>query len=214
MPATTDVHYAACMGIAWADRQPDVCRQPAGCDTRECRGVAHRPERRRQGAEGLRQRCRGRLIAVGSELTTGPLGPAFQRDALLGLCPVDPTRLAKARATWCVRHANDDATDAELALERLLTHPDTLRALQPESAALRPLPQLVAQRRRAVAAKVRLTTRRTTALRQYRPQVREWFQDQDPRLLCACLTRWPPRTHAQRARNTRLMTVSQGHTGR
>jgi hypothetical protein len=73
MKATTDVHDAACVGIDWADRQHDVCLQPAGCDQREFSVLAHRPESLQQGAEGLRQRFQGGLIAGGLELTKGPL---------------------------------------------------------------------------------------------------------------------------------------------
>jgi hypothetical protein len=56
MNATTDVHYAAFVGIDWADRKHDVCLQPAGCDKREFSVLAHRPESLQQWAEGLRQR--------------------------------------------------------------------------------------------------------------------------------------------------------------
>jgi hypothetical protein len=101
MQATTDVQYAAFIGIDWADRQHDVCLQPAGCDTRERSVVAHRPERLRQWAEGLRQRFRGRLIAVCLALTKGPLVSALPRSECLVLCPVNPTMLAKYRATFC-----------------------------------------------------------------------------------------------------------------
>jgi hypothetical protein len=73
MKGTPDVHYAACVGIAWADRRHDVCLQPAGCDTREFRVLAHRPESLQRCAEGLRQRFQGGLIAVCLESTNGPL---------------------------------------------------------------------------------------------------------------------------------------------
>jgi transposase len=165
MKATTDVPYAAFVGIDWADRTHDVCLQPAGGDTREFSVVAHCPERLQQWAAGLRQRFQGRRIAVCVELTKGPLVSALPRYEFLGLVPVNPTMLAKDRATFCFSHAKDDPTDAELALERLLTHPDKLHALQPQSAARRTLQQLVAQRRGVVADAVRLTNRLTNALK-------------------------------------------------
>ena len=101
MKDTTDTPSAAFVGINWADRTHDRCLQPAGCDTREFSVLAHRPERRQPWAEGLRQRFQGRLIAVCLELTTGPLVSALQRYELLVLVPVNPTRLAKSRATVC-----------------------------------------------------------------------------------------------------------------
>jgi transposase len=130
------------------------------------------------------------------------------------LFPVNPTMLAQYRATLCLSHAKDDPTDAELALERLLTHPDKLRALQPQSAAMRTLQQLVEQRRGLVADKVRLTNRLTTALKPSFPQVLDGFKAKDTQLFCDFLTRWPTRKHAQRARNTRLMAFFQEHNVR
>jgi transposase len=214
MKATTDVHYAAFVGIDWADRKHDVCLQPAGCDQREFSVLAHRPESLQQWAEGLRQRFQGGLIAVCLELTKGPLVSALQRYEFLVLFPVNPTMLAKYRATFCLSHAKDDPTDAELALELLLTHPDKLRALQPQSAAMRTLQQLVEQRRGLVADKVRITNRLTNALKQYFPQVLDWFKDKDTQLFCDFLTRWPTLKHAQRARKTRLMAFFQEHNVR
>jgi hypothetical protein len=73
MKATTDVHDTAFVGIDWADRQHEVCRQPAGGDTREFSVLAHCPERLQQWAEGLRQRFQGGLIAGCLALTKGPL---------------------------------------------------------------------------------------------------------------------------------------------
>jgi hypothetical protein len=73
MKETTGIPYAVFVGIDWAARQHDVGLQPAGCDQRECRVLAHCPERLQPWAEGLRQRLQGRLIAVCVELTKGPL---------------------------------------------------------------------------------------------------------------------------------------------
>jgi transposase len=148
------------------------------------------------------------------ELTKGPLVSALQRYEFLVLFPVNPTMLAKYRATFCLSHAKDDPTDAELALERLLTHPDKLRARQPQSAAMRTLQQLVEQRRGVVADKVRITNRLTNALKPYVPQVLDWFKDKDTPLGCDFLPRWPTLKHAQRARKTRLMAVFQDHNVR
>jgi transposase len=214
MTATTDVHYAAFVRIDWADRKHDVCLQPAGCNTREFSVLPHRPESLQQWAEGLHQRFHGRLIAVCLELTKGPPVSALQRYEFLVLFPVNPTMLAKYRATFCLSHAKDDPTDAELALELLLTHPNKLHALLPQSVAMRTVQQLVAQRRGLVADKVRITNRLTNALKQSFPQVLEWFKDKDTRLFCDFLTRWPTLKHAQRARKTRLKAFFQEHNVR
>jgi transposase len=191
-----------------------VWLQPAGCDKRAFSVLPHRPERLQQGAEGLRQRLQGGRIAVCLELTKGPLVAALQRYECLVRFPVNPTMRANYRATCCLSHAKDDPTDAELALALLLTQPDTLHALQPESAAIRPLQPLGEQRRGLVADKVRITNRLPNALTQYFPQGLDWFKDKDTRLFCDCLTRWPTLKHAQRARKTRLLAFFQEHNGR
>jgi transposase len=76
------------------------------------------------------------------------------------------------------------------------------------------LQQLVEQRRGVVADKVRITNRLTNALKQYFPQVLDWFKDKDTRLFCDFLTRWPTLKHAQRARKTRLLAFFQEHNVR
>jgi len=129
MNASTLTEYAAFVGIDWADRQHDVCLQPAGCDQREFSVLPHRPECMAQWAQALRQRFEGRPMAVCLELSTGPLVDALPRYDCLGLFPVHPTTLPKSRDAFCPSHAKDDPTDAALALERLVTHRDKLTAL-------------------------------------------------------------------------------------
>jgi transposase len=214
MKASTHTEYAAFVGIDWADRQHDVCLQPAGCDTREFSVLPHRPERIAQWVQALRQRCAGRPIAVCLELSKGPLVCALQPYDFLVLFPVNPTTLAKYREAFCLSHAKDDPTDAELALELLMTHRDRLTALPPQSAAMRALQRLVEQRRALVADKVRLTNRLTDALKQYFPQILEWFNDKDTLVFCDFLTRWPTLKHAQRARKARLRACFQEHNVR
>jgi Transposase len=171
MNASTLPEYAAFVGLDWADRQPDVCLQPAGCDTREFSVLPHRPEHMAQWAQALRHRFEGRPIAVCLELSQGPLVSALQPYDFLVLCPVNPTMRAKYRDACCLSHAQDDPTEAELALERLRAHRDRLTTLHPQRVPRRTLQRLVEQRRTLVADKVRLTNRLTDALKQYFPQV-------------------------------------------
>jgi transposase len=214
MNASSLTEYAAFVGIDWADRKHDICLQVAGSDQREFSVLPHRPELIAQWAQVLRQRFEGRLIAVCLELSKGPLIYALQQYDFLVLFAVNPTTLAKYRQAFCLSSAKDDPTDAELALELLMTHRDKLTALHPQSAAMRALQRLVEQRRSLVADKVRLTNRLTDALKQYFPQVLEWFKDKDTMVCCDFLTRWPTLTHAQRARNARLTAFFQEHNVR
>jgi transposase len=211
MKATGDIAYAAFIGIDWADRKHDVCLQAAGTSKREFDELTHRPQNIVQWAQALRERFGGRPIAVCLELSKGPLVYALQQYDFVVLYPVNPTTLSKYREAFCLSHAKDDPTDAELALEVLLKHRDKLSALQPQSADMRTLQRLVEQRRALVEDTTRITNRLTDALKQYFPQVLEWFRDKNTVMFCDFLTRWPTLKQAQRARKTRLTAFFVEH---
>ena len=214
MNAPTTTEFAAFVGIDWADRKHDVCLLPAGSSKQELSVLPHRPEAIAQWAEGLRVRFGGRPIAVCLELARGPLVFALQRHAFLVLFPVNPATLAKYRKAFYVSGAKDDPLDAQLALELLLTHPEKLSRLQPQEPAMRILQQLVEQRRALIGDAGRLTNRITLALKQYFPQVLEWFEDKGTVLFCDFLLRWPTLKHAQRARKGRLTAFFHEHNVR
>jgi hypothetical protein len=155
MKACTHTEEAAFIGIDWADRTHDVCLPPAGCDTREFSALPHRSERMAPWALRRPQRFEGRPIAVCPELRKGPRVCALQPSDCLVRFAVQPAPLAKYRDAFGLSHAQDDPTDAELALERLLMHRDKLPARQPHSVARRAWQRLVAQRRALVADKGR-----------------------------------------------------------
>ena len=98
-----------------------------------------------QWAQALRARFGGRPIAVCVEFSKGPFVYALQHYDFLVIYPVNPTTLSKYREAFCLSHAKDDPTDAELALEVLIKHRDRLNALHPQSPAMRTLQRLVEQ---------------------------------------------------------------------
>ena len=214
MQASLMGEFAAVVAIDWADRKHDICLLPAGSSKRELSVLPHRPEAIAQWAEGLHQRFGGRPIAVCVELAKGPLVYALQRYSFLVLFPVNPTTLAKYRQTFHVSGAKDDPSDAQLALELLLTHPEKFTALRPQRAPMRMLQQLVEQRRMLVDDVRRLTNRITNALKQYFPQPLEWFKDKDTLVFCDFLTAWPTLKQAQRARKAPLSAFFHQHNVR
>jgi transposase len=214
MDVSSKTEFAAFVGIDWGDRKHDVCLQAAASGQRELSVLPHRPEAIAQWAEGLRQRFGGRAIAVCLEIAKGPLVYVLQRYPFLVLFPVNPTTLAKYREAFHVSGAKDDPSDAQLALDLLLTHPEKLTRLQPQSAAMRTLQQLVEQRRVLVQDVGRLTNRITATLKQYFPQVLEWFKDKDTLVFCDFLSCWPTLKHAQRARKARLTAFFHEHNVR
>jgi transposase len=75
--------------------------------------------------------------------------------------PINPAMLAKYREALKPSRAKDDPTDAELALDLLLRHPERFGALRPQSAGMRSLLSLIEQRRELVGDKTRFTNRLT-----------------------------------------------------
>src|SRR5215467_11745196 len=83
--------------------------------------------------------------------------------------------------------------------------------LQPQSPAMRALAQLVEHRRRLVGDKVRCTNRLTSALKNYFPQVLQWFPEKDTGIFCDFLSRWPTLKAAQLARRSTLEGFFRTH---
>ena len=116
------------------------------------------------------------------------------------LYPINPQSLARYRQAWAPSGAKDDPTDAALALEVLSKHRERLTELRPQSAQMRALQQLVEDRRKLVADRVRVTNRLTAALKRYYPQPLQWFEDKATELFCDFVERWPDAGSARRAR--------------
>ncbi len=203
MNTLPDGPFSAFVGIDWADRKHDVCVQGADEETREFDRIAHQPQAIEQWAQALFERFGG-PIAIALELSKGPLVYALQKYDFFVLFPINPVMLAKYRQAFVPSQAKDDPTDAELALELLTRHPERLKPLQPQSANMRRLAYLVEQRRLLVRDRVRFTNRIGNALKQYYPQVLEWFDHYDTVVFCEFLTRWPTLKQVQRARASTL----------
>jgi hypothetical protein len=130
---------------------------------------------------------------------------------LLVLLPLNPLTLAQSREAFTPSRATDDPTDAALQLALLLPHRDTLQPLQPQSPTMRALEQRVAHRRRLVDDNVRITNRLTRTLKHSFPHVLQWFPDQDTRIFCDFLSRWPTLKAVQLARRSTLETFFHDH---
>ena len=108
--------FAASIGLDWADAKHDICLQATGSSRREQTVLEHRPESIDEWARNLRQRFKGKPIALALELDKGPIVSALRKYDFLVLFPVNPTTLAKYREAFSPSGAKDDPTDAELAL--------------------------------------------------------------------------------------------------
>ena len=204
------VDYSVYVGIDWADSKHDVCIQPKNSDEREFAVIQHRPKTIDVWVKNLQQQYGG-PIAVAVELTKGPIVSALQKYDFIDIFPVNPASLAKYREAFQPSRAKDDPTDAELAVDMLLRHPEHFKVLKPQSTEMRALATMVEQRRCLVSERIRITNRLRAALKQYYPQVLEWFEHIDTPLFCAFMKRWPTLTQAKRARANTLKRFFHEH---
>jgi hypothetical protein len=175
MTPTSHNTFAAFVGIDWADAQHEGCLQATGAAKREGFQLEHTPEASDAWVTTLRTRLHGQPVAICLELNNGPLVFALRKYDFLVLFPINPLPLARYRAAFTPSRAKDGPSDAALQRELLLTHRDKLPPLHPQSPPMHALAQLVAHRRRVVGAKVRITNRLTRTLKNYFPQVLQWW---------------------------------------
>ena len=205
--------FTAFIGIDWADAKHDICIQSTDSDEREFDVVPHQVERIDEWAHAMRRRF-GSPIAVAVELSKGPIVYALQKHDCFVIFPVNPSTLAKYREAFQPSRAKDDPTDAELAVDLILRHPERFKPLQPQSVEIRMLASLVEQRRNFVGDKIRITNRLRFALKQYYPQMLEWFEHIDTPLFCDFVTRWPTLLQVKRARKSTLRKFFHAHNMR
>jgi transposase len=206
--------FAAFIGIDWADRKHDVCLQVPGATTAEASVLEHRPTVIDAWARHLRERFGGRPIAVCLELAQGPIVSALLEYDFFVIFPVNPSTLAKYRRAFVPSGAKDDPTDAALALELLRRHPEKLAPLRREGEDMRALRRLVEARRDLVQDRVRVTNRLTFTLKDYFPQIVDWFRDKETDVFAAFLERWSSLQAAQRARRETLVAFFHAHSVR
>jgi transposase len=212
-PALTS-RFAAHIGLDWSDGKHDVCLQPADGGSHEAGQIEHSPEAIDEWTRGLRTRFGGRPIAIALELAKGPIVYALRKYDFIVLFPINPATLSKYRGVFTHSGAKDDPSDAELALEFLLKYPEKLPPLNPQSAQMRALEQLVEMRRRLVDDQTRISNRITSALKNYFPQALQWFEDKNSLLFCDFLQRWPTLKAAHQARRATLKRFFHEHNVR
>jgi transposase len=212
MDTLNTTSFTAFIGIDWADAKHDICIQSAD-DEREFDVIPHKVELIDEWACTMRQRF-GFPIAVAVELSKGPIVYALQKHDCFVIFPVNPSTLARYREAFQPSRAKDDPTDAELAVDLIIRHHERFKPLQPQSVEIRMLVSLVEQRRNLVADKIRITNRLRVALKQYYPQMLEWFDHIDTLLFCDFLTRWPTLLQVKRARQSTLRKFFHEHSMR
>ncbi|MDH3769176.1 MAG: IS110 family transposase, partial [Gammaproteobacteria bacterium] len=160
--------FSAVIGIDWSDKKHDICVQAVESDERQFSQIPHKADKIDEWAQSMHQRHGGQM-AVALELSKGPIVAALQKYNFFVIYPINPTTLARYRQAFNPSGAKDDPSDAELALDLLVHHPDRFAPLNPQSVEMRTLMTLVEQRRRIMNDRVRTTNRLRNALKQYYP---------------------------------------------
>lgn len=206
--------FALLIGIDWADKKHDICERITGSSEVTYKVILSTPEAIQEWAMSLKKRFPDQSVAVCCELKKGPLIFALSKYPHIVIFPVNPSTVNQYRKAFASSGAKDDPSDALIQSDLLFLHMDKLRVLEPESPQVRALAHLVEIRRSLVQDRVDLCNRIGAALKNYFPQVLDWFNDKDTLIFCDFLSKWPSLAEVKRARKATLMFFFESHNAR
>ena len=203
--------FGAFLALDWGDQQHAFALEDAASGERQKGVLTHTPEAVQAWAAELIARFGPAPIAVCLEQSRGALLSMLLQFENFVLYPVPPQAAAKLRQAFYSSGSKDDPRDAELLLDILQHHRRHLRPLTPDTTEIRKLQLLVADRRDLVDEKTRHKNRLSDRLKQYYPQVLQWFDDLDAPVALDFLERWPTLAAAQQARPSALRKFFDKH---
>jgi len=203
--------FAALIGIDWADTKHDICEHPNNTEKHHYSIIKSKPEALHEWAMSLKLRYPNQQIAVACELKKGPLIYALAKYNHLTLFTINPSSVANYRKAFTPSNAKDDPTDAFIQVEILTLHMHKLVVIEPESAAIRSLTQLVEYRRNLVQDSVDLSNKITATLKNYYPHALEWFKEKNTFIFCDFISKWPSLAHAKRENKQTLIDFFNSH---
>lgn len=206
--------FSALVGIDWADKKHDVCEVSVGSNDYQYSIISSSPDGVHEWANSLKIRYPEGQIAVACELKKGPLIYALSKHKHITLFPVNPSTVAKYRNAFTHCGAKDDPSDALIQTELLEKHMNKLTPIEPESADIRILAEHVENRRKLVQERVKLSNKITAALKNYYPQVIEWFNEKDTAIFCDFINKWPSLADAKKAQKRTLLNFFNQHNSR
>jgi transposase len=213
MSRNNEVEFTAFVGIDWADKKHDICVQKANSDKREFCVIPHNIARINEWASSLYKRFGG-PIAVGIELSKGPIISALEKHDFLIIHPIPPSKLAGYRKTFTPSRAKDDPTDAACALELILLFPERFKPVVPQSVEIRTLDSLVAKRRYLVDESKSITNKIRSTLKDYYPLALDLFEHINTQVFCDFITSWPTLIEIKRVRKNTLTKFFYSHNVR
>ena len=207
---TPEPAWAAFIGLDWGSQKHAWILEPAGGGKPEQGVVDNTPEAIAVWADYLKRRFASQPVAVALEQKRGSVVNLLLPYAHLVLFPVPASMSASYRKTFVPSGAKDDPSDASWILDLLLRHRDRLRRLEPDEPNTRLLLMLVEDRRQLVDDRTRLALRLQDCLKQYFPQLVQWF-DMGSALLADLLKQWPDLQHLQRCHDGTLRRFFRQH---
>lgn len=205
--------FAVSIGLDWADKKHDICMQVADNDKRQFKIISHTPEAIDEWIVALHKEVKGD-IAIALELNKGPIVYALQKYSFVTVYPIHGLSLARYRQAMFPSGAKDDPSDAELALDMMLKYPEKVTPIKPSSEQSRMLAYMVQQRRALVDDKRSTANRLINALKQYYPQVLEWFSHRDSRLFCEFVLKWSTLQSVKRVRSDTIRKFFKSRGGK
>jgi transposase len=209
-----ELEFVAFVGIDWADQKHAWCLQAAGSTQRECGELEHKPETVEAWVGELCRRFGAGPIAVAVEQVKGALVCMLRKYECLHVFPVPSTMSSAMRKALYPSGAKNDPRDADLLLDLLLQHRDRLRHLQPDNEETRRVQNLVEERRKLVDEKTAQINRLIGYLKIYFPQMLQWFDRLDRKLVCDFLERWPSLEKLKKVRPAELRKFFGQRRGR
>ncbi|MEH6552395.1 MAG: IS110 family transposase [Pseudomonadales bacterium] len=206
--------FSALIGIDWADKKHDICELAVGTTDYQYSVIPNTPTGVHGWANDLKKRYPKQRIAVACELTKGPLVYALAQHKHITLFPINPATVAKYREAFTHSGAKDDPSDERIQTEILENHMSKLREIKPESADVRILAQHVVNRRKLVQERVKLSNKIIAILKNYYPQVLDWFKEKDTLIFCHFVARWPSLPEAKKAQKRTLIKFFNEHNAR
>lgn len=206
--------FAAIIGIDWADKKHDICEIPTGTSNCQYAVILNKPHALNEWAMSLKERYPNQSVAVACELRKGPLVYALSKFDHITLFPVNPSTLAKYRKAFTTSGAKNDPTDAYLQADILIRHWDQFKPILPESAEVRMLAQLLEYRRKLVQDRVDLSNSITAYLKNYFPQVLDWFKEKDTIIFCNFVAKWSTLAAIKKVRKQTLFNFFNQHSSR
>lgn len=199
------------VGVDWADREHAYAVRAV--DGKEYKGkFCGDPESVHEWVRKLRERHSGATIIVGLEQSRGALMYALCGYEFLRLVPINPRAAQAYRQSLILSGAKDDPVDAGLIRDFVANHVDRLRVWRPDDEPTKRLRLLVEGRRKFVDQRTSFTQALSATLKQYFPQILEWFHDANAPLTLAFIERWPTLADAQAARPDAVRKLIRTHS--